>query len=128
MKQLFTILLALFSFSISLLPGMNTQELEKLPNLASHYASHLPEEQQDFGFIDFLLKHYVPNEHTRENHHHDLPFQCSHVALAFLAACPKEPLRLQPVFQPASAIIKTPDYCIAVPAGFCNDLFQPPRV
>jgi hypothetical protein len=49
-------------------------QLSKIPSLVAHYHHHVNDENEQIGFLDFLVLHYGQNStHRTAENHDDLP-------------------------------------------------------
>lgn len=83
MKGFMAISLASLLMMQILIPGMEVQELSKLPDLIKHYKEHKAENPA-INFLGFLKLHYTNPSHHEQDHerHHELPFTNHHAANA----------------------------------------------
>lgn len=66
------LLLVLFGLN-SLKPDL-FEQLQRIPNLISHYKHHTQEEKEQLSFSDFLKIHYIDtSSHKEEESHEELP-------------------------------------------------------
>ncbi|TNE62277.1 MAG: hypothetical protein EP344_05195 [Bacteroidetes bacterium] len=84
--QLIAQILTVYMFVGSLFPRTDFSQLEKLPNLFSHYQKHVQEAEQGgltTSFGAFLWQHFVtPNQHRHaDDSHQDLPFHSIDVSV-----------------------------------------------
>lgn len=77
MKKLLTYILCLHFLAISFLPSGGVVELFKAGNLLKHFTHHQVEHGENINFIEFLVLHYLNEEHQKKDFHEhtDLPFQ-----------------------------------------------------
>ncbi|MCA0428828.1 MAG: hypothetical protein LCH37_15435 [Bacteroidetes bacterium] len=67
-------------FLLLILFGLNSlkpdlfEQLQRIPNLISHYKHHTLEEKEQLSFLSFLKIHYIDDtSHKEEENHEELP-------------------------------------------------------
>lgn len=108
-------------------PGIDLGcEIQKIPNLLSHYKEH-----SDSSFWQFIEEHYLDNDDVQGQHedpeHENLPFHgsqhCGHPALFYISAEHISVLDMELATQ-----INFPFYKIFRYFEFLDSPFQPPQV
>ena len=124
-----SVLLAVFIWLQSLLPGLSVLELGKLPALFKHYNSHRSV-NSELSLIDFLELHYSNRSHHDQDHneHHKLPFNDHHsTAGAVCFYCVSErsftlSVRYFPIGQTNQTVYRS-----IVEEDIAINVWQPPR-
>lgn len=71
MKTVLSVLLAAYLFVGSLFPGNTFANFTELPNLFKHFVYHHKIETPGISFTEFLMLHYIDENHSKsdsENH------------------------------------------------------------
>jgi hypothetical protein len=126
----FFLLLYLFT---ALLPGRVVEELEKLPQLVTHYQEH-KKEISSTTLRSFLVQHYGTGfaRHQSEHNHNNLPGKdhqthfagCGQQVIALPERC--TPLFLKELLpdEPLSVVFSTTEL---PPSQYLSGIWQPPK-
>ncbi|MFN3405331.1 MAG: hypothetical protein ACK40G_14620 [Cytophagaceae bacterium] len=122
--RLISFILGMFFLGSSLLPMNDTCELSKIPELCRHYQSHIQENEQ-LGFVEFLVMHYLDSEHSSKENHSELPyFSHFHTVSPLLVSFFEIKLEYvpSPVRNEAFNQNESSSY-----SGFVHSFWQPPK-
>ena len=121
--KLMSVVLLVYFFVGSIMPGGDWHEVPKIINLIEHFKMHENQSQGEISVVDFLNMHYSDSETQDNDEHANLPFNhlCSFTFIA-----------LVPVFEfeiscsiPQSKAIEL--YSFSVVRDHIPNVWQPPR-
>lgn len=122
--KILALLLSVYIFAGSLMPGSDWDELPKIANLIEHFQEHQELSAGEISFFEFLFLHYASNsEHPKETDG-KLPFQ-HNCSFTFMAIIPSIEFSITtsteyPVHSVLDSIQDTQE-CY-------NSIFQPPQI
>ena len=87
MLKVLSILLSFQLFIASVLPNIDTHDLDDIPELVKHFNEHKKESKgKELSFVGFLKMHYTKSEDTDKKDHSNLPFKHQHSCSITVAA------------------------------------------
>ncbi|MBN9399775.1 MAG: hypothetical protein J0I17_06315 ['Candidatus Kapabacteria' thiocyanatum] len=128
MQRFIATIMMFFLAAVSVLPGMDVHEAEKLPDLIRHYRHHLAEApSSEMTFLEFMALHYgAGRTGHKEQEHESLPLK-SHAS-----PCPGHFVTVDDVptvsfAVPAALPTDTIERPAPLPRSTPSSIFQPPR-
>lgn len=118
-----SVVLLVYFFVGSIMPGGDWHEVPKLVNLIEHFEAHEDQSEGKISVIDFLNMHYTNSDSQDNDEHANLPFHhlCS---FTFIALIPAFELRLVHSMPHSKAIEL---YSFSVVRDHIPNVWQPPR-
>lgn len=130
MKTLATILLVLVLLMEGLLPkGIGLGQDFKFGELITHFEEHKKNYSDDLSFWHFLKMHYeAGSEHTKHNHHDNLPCLDGHSFLVAITLAPSPVVWTAPGTKPSLSTKPISLYSNSYFFEFTWDFLNPPKL